>query len=186
MPESTRSPAAAANPVALRSGSASTPGRERSCLRRRWRGSAPSLSCRLRPSYCIPRPSRAACPVEGARRPWRASYSPSPELSTYQVRKYRTLVRSDVNRYAIVRRISFIWPAAAGDVSHTVCSPLSRHQARVSGPHGEAGTAPAADAARLKADPLWRACPEEAAPPTPAPRSRWLSGGIDADHRRNS
>jgi hypothetical protein len=29
------------------------------------------------------------------------------------------LVRSGVNRYAVVRRISFIWPAAAGDVSHT-------------------------------------------------------------------
>ena len=59
------------------------------------------------------------------------------------------------------------------DVSHTVCSPLNRHQAHVSGPHGEGGTTPTAGAARLKADPLWRACSEEAALPTAAPRSRW-------------
>jgi len=30
-------------------------------MRRRWRGSAPSLSCRRRLSDCIPRLSRAAC-----------------------------------------------------------------------------------------------------------------------------
>ena len=71
------------------------PGRGRSYLRRRWRGSVPSLSCRRRLSDCT-----------------------------------------------------------AGDVSHTACSPLSRHQARVSEPHGESGTAPAAGCRTPKSRPI--------------------------------
>ena len=95
------------------------------------------------------------------------------------------LVRSGVNRYAVVRRISFIWPAAAGMYHTHRLSPLSSHQARVSGPPGEGGTAPAAGAARLKADPCGGPARRRRHPRQHRGRDGYQTA-IDADHRRNS
>lgn len=124
---------------------------------------------------CRPGCPPGAAPTAGYHPFWRTAQS---RLNRRATRRWpvRSEVRSGVNRYAVVRRISFIWPAAAGDVSHTP----SVSSEQTSGPRQRATQGKRHRAScrcrTPKSRPLWQACPEEAASPTPAPRSRWLSG----------
>ena len=134
---------------------------------------------------CRPGCPPGAAPTAGYHPFWRTAQS---RLNRRATRRWhdRSSVRSGVNRYAVVRRISFIWPAAAGDVSHTP----SVSSEQTSGPRQWATQGKRHRASCRCRTPKADHCGR------PARRRRrrqrqhrdrdGYQAAIDADHRRNS